>query len=301
MKVLLDLESVLASIGVEVLKETGDEILGRCPMHLQRTGFEDRHPSWSINARTYLHHCFSCGYAGTLTTLYRDLVGEVPEDLEWELAKESLSAALDAPKEKVSSGPQVDEWVLSNYGELPDRLLSRRNLKRHAVDFYEVRWDKNNKTWVIPIRTPTGELMGFQFRQKGIVLNHPSGMEKSSTLFGIDRLTSEKKITIVESPLDAVRLFGVGIPAVASFGAAISTAQMDLLGRNFRYVVAAMDNDSAGHRAKDSLHKALTKRGCVVFDFDYTGLPAKDPGDIESDEDLYAAWNNSFSIDLETR
>lgn len=298
---LLDLEAVLSSIGVDILKETGDEVLGKCPMHLQRTGSEDRHPSWSINSRTYLHHCFSCGYAGTLTTLYRDLVGEVPEDLEWELTKQSLDTHFEAPKERPTSGPQVNEWVLNNYDDLPDRMLVRRNLKRHAVDFYEVRWDSTNKTWVIPIRTPYGQLMGFQFRQKGVVLNHPTGMEKSTTLFGIDRLRDERQITIVESPLDAVRLYGVGIPAVASFGAAISNTQMDLLGRNYRYVVSAMDNDSAGNRAKDSLHRALKKRGCVVFDFNYVGLTAKDPGDIESDDDLYDAWNRSFSLDLETQ
>lgn len=299
---LLDIEAVLASIGVEILRESGDEILGKCPMHLQRTGSEDRHPSWSINSRTYLHHCFSCGYAGTLTTLYRDLVGEVPEDIEWELTKQSLVSSLEkTKKEEAVAGPEVNEWVLSNYTDIPERLLVRRNLQRDAIDFFGVRWDSTNKTWVIPVRTPEGSLMGFQFRQKGIVLNHPPGMEKSSTLFGFNLFSQESRITIVESPLDAVRLFGVGIPAVSSFGAAISTAQMDLLGRNFRYVISAMDNDAAGNRAKEALHRALTKRGCVVFDFNYRGLSAKDPGDIESDQELYKAWNSSFSLNLEMK
>jgi len=92
---LLNIEGILYSLDIHVLRESGDELLAKCPLHLQRTGKEDGHPSWSINSKTYVHHCFSCGYAGTLTTLYRDLVGEVPEDLEWELSKQSVLAALD--------------------------------------------------------------------------------------------------------------------------------------------------------------------------------------------------------------
>lgn len=142
--------------------------------------------------------------------------------------------------------------------------------------------------------------MGFQFRQKGLVINHPKGMEKSTTLFGFNLFRSEGRITIVESPLDAVRLYGAGIPAVSSFGAAISANQMNLLSRNFRYVIAAMDNDAVGSRANDFLHRSLEKRGCIVIDFDYKGLDVKDPGDIGSDAELIDAWKRSLSFNLTT-
>ena len=296
---LLDIESILYELNIHVLRETGDELLAKCPMHLARTGKEDGHPSWSINAKTYVHHCFSCGYAGSLSTLYRDIVGEVPDDLEWELSKQSVLSSFDRSKPiEKESGPTVDEWSLHNYTDLPDRLLERRHLSRSAVDHFEIRWDGINKTWVIPVRTPNGKLMGYQFRQKGIVLNHPTGMEKSTTLFGFHLFKNENKITIVESPLDAVRLYGVGIPAVSSFGAAISSDQMNLLSRTFRYVISAMDNDTVGKRATDLLHNRLTKKGCVVFDFDYSGLDVKDPGDVVSDTDLITAWQRSISLNL---
>lgn len=295
----LDLEVVLHGIGVEIIKETGDELQGRCPMHLARTGKEDRHPSWSINTKTFVHHCFSCGYSGSLTTLYRDLMGDVPEDLEWELSKQSLRASLDkpVPVEK-HQGPNVDEWVLQNYAEMPEKLIQRRQLTRESIDFFGIRWDTVNRVWVIPIRTPDGTLMGFQFRQKGTVINHPTGMEKSTTMFGFNLFKDEPRITVVESPLDAVRLHGVGVPAVSTFGASISSKQIDLLARNFRYVVAAMDNDPPGKKANDVLHRTLGKRGCVVFDFDYLGLDAKDPGDIGSDDVLLKTWQRSTLMNL---
>jgi DNA primase len=196
------------------------------------------------------------------------------------------------------TGPAINEWVLGNYKEMPDRLIERRNLSREAINAFEIKWDSDNKTWVIPIRTPEGELMGFQFRQKGIVINHPPGMEKSKTLFGLHLFKGESRITIVESPLDAVRLFDVGVPAVSSFGASISSEQLNLLSRNFRYVVAAMDNDAVGRRANEIIHRTVGKRGCAVFDFDYLGLEAKDPGDIETNEALRAAWDKSISLNM---
>lgn len=299
----LDLETILYSIGVNVIKESGDELVAKCPMHLQRTGKEDGNPSWSINSRSYAHHCFSCGYSGSLVSLYRDLVGDPPEDLEWELSKQSVVASLNKEKEAKEShyeGPNIDEWSLSQYVDVPQRLIERRHLLRSSVDHFGIRWDKQQKVWVIPVRTPSGHLMGYQFRQKGIVLNHPAGMEKSKTLFGIHLFTNESRITIVESPLDAVRFYNIGVPAVSSFGAAVSKDQLDLLARNFRSVVCAMDNDAAGSRSKEILHRSLKKRGCVVTDFNYFGLDAKDPGDVVSDEQLLKAWHSGISLGLVT-
>lgn len=297
-RVQLDVEAILYSLGIEVIRESGDEILGRCPMHLERTGKEDRNPSWSINSRTFVHHCFSCGYAGTLNGLFRDITGEAPEDLEWELSKKSLISTIEREKEPVYEGPKVNEWVLDNYDDVPSKLLDRRNLSRESVDKFGIRWDSAVKAWVIPIRTPEGELMGFQFRQKGTVINHPAGMEKAKTLFGMHLFKNESRITIVESPLDAVRFSDIGVSSVSSFGASISSQQIDLLARNFRYVVSAMDNDDPGRRANHYIRTALSNKGCVVFDFDYINLDVKDPGDVESNKDLRDAWYRSSTLNM---
>ena len=298
---LLDLESALLSLEIEVIRHTGDEIIAKCPKHLERTGKEDKNPSWSINTNTYVHHCFSCGYAGTLTSLYRDVLGEVPEDLEWELSKQSIFSALNNPREKEEKTPvTTSEWLLSTYVDVPEKLLALKNLKQESANFFGVKWNKEDKVWVLPIRSIDGTLLGFQLRQKGIVLNQPAGVEKGKTLFGIHLFKDVSHITVVESPLDAVRFHGVGIPAVATFGASITSDQLNLLSRNYRYVISAMDNDSAGHKANQILRNFLKKRGCVIFDFDYSGLDVKDPGDVISDVALRRAWDNSFSLNLIT-
>lgn len=293
----LDLASVLIQIGVEVTRENGDEYFAKCPQHLARTGKEDQHPSWSINGTTFAHHCFSCGYSGNLSSLYQDLTGEVPEALEWEIAKTSVIASVQRTERPVErSGPSVDEWTLSRFRDLPDALLERRHLLRSSVDRLGVRWDPEQRCWVIPVRTPDGVLLGFQFRQKGIVLNHPKGMEKASTLFGMHLYQNESRITVVESPLDAVRFANIDVPAVSTFGASVSDTQISLLARHFRQIVLALDNDPAGHNATKFLRWSLRKLGCNTFDFRYDGLDAKDPGDVASDAELRKAWTSSNSI-----
>ena len=64
-----DMESVLDRLGIEIISITGDEIKAHCPAHLERKGKLDSNPSWSINADTGAHNCFSCHFRGNVHTL----------------------------------------------------------------------------------------------------------------------------------------------------------------------------------------------------------------------------------------
>jgi DNA primase len=109
---------------------------------------------------------------------------------------------------------------------------------------------------------------------------------------------------LVESPLDAVRLFGAGIPAVASLGAWVSRDQVTLMARCFSYVILALDNDKAGKEATAIVKPMLKKQGCAAIDWDYTGLvdadgdPAKDVGDVPDDAALLAAFTRTRTFGL---
>ena len=50
-----DVEGALLRLGIEVTQRN-NELLGLCPMHLERTGRPDSNPSWSMNADTGVHH-----------------------------------------------------------------------------------------------------------------------------------------------------------------------------------------------------------------------------------------------------
>lgn len=305
---MIDLLGTLEGAGIENLKEGTKEISGLCPQHMERIGKVDKHSSWSINKFSFLHHCFSCGYSGTLTGLLVDQLGSAPENLEAELARNSFLKSLS----KVSSVdvdippmPVVNDWSLANMmEEVPQRLVDFRHLQRKAVDTYGVRWDSERRSWVLPIRSNSGVLLGAQFRQKGTELNLPKGLEKSITLFGLCEMREHNTVALVESPLDAVRMFGCGIPAVSSFGAWVSAEQCILLARNFTNIVLTLDNDKVGRESTIQVQKVLRRRGAAVTLFNYRGLtdaegsPAKDPGDVASDTDLWQAWNLSLRMGL---
>ena len=306
----LDIYSILGSLGITGLRTTPKEIVGRCPMHEKIKGKPDNNPSWSINRTTYVHSCFSCGYRGTLNGLFRDLTGEIPDDLEKTLAKENFQhrwqqvrADPEETLEKVV--PILTEWALSNImGDVPQRLLNFRNLVRSAVDHYEVRWDGETKRWVLPLRSPDGDLLGAQYRQKGSVLTLPAGMEKSTTLFGFPQSVEYNYCCLVESPLDAVRLYGLGIPAVSPLGAWVSKSQVTLLARNFTRVYLALDNDKTGQEATAQVAPRLRQAGTCPMVWDYKNLididghPAKDPGDVASDDAMLGSWQRTLRMGL---
>jgi DNA primase len=128
------------------------------------------------------------------------------------------------------------------------------------------------------------------------VLTQPKGLPKSTTLFGYQQVYEQDYAVLVESPLDAVRLFGLGIPAIASLGAWVSHEQVALMARCFAAVYIALDNDKAGREGAEKATDMLRRRRCAAIPWRYDGLmdedgkPAKDVGDVVSDDHLMEAW-----------
>ena len=297
----MDLESILSSVGIPPIKITSKEMWALCP----NPKHNDHRPSWSINRFTYRHNCFSCGFKGGLTELLEERLGAVPEDLEKTLNTEGflrkMQEARAKPEETLAPVlPTLTEWALANVmTDVPDRLLNFRQLQRTAVDQYEVRWERDTKRWVLPLRATTGDLLGAQYRQKGSVLTLPEGMAKSQTFFGFPQCCDKSYCALVESPLDAVRLAGLGIPALSSLGAWVSRDQITLLARNFNRVYLALDNDKTGRESTAAITPLLRRAGTVPCSWDYSGMldeegaPAKDPGDVVDDGMLLASWTKT--------
>lgn len=300
----LDLSPYLQSIGLHVMRVEGLEIRAHCPAHAQRLGREDRSASFYFNQMRLVGHCFSCDWkTPTLDVLVEFLTGAAPEgDVVLEARKRSLAAEVDRisvrKEQELANSTRYMEWTLSEqFRPVPEKLLELRRILRAAADFFQVRFDREQRCWVLPIRSPRGSLWGWQQKQQGRVYNWPKEVKKSDTLFGF-HLAESDRVALVESPLDVVRLHQAGVPAVASFGAAVSNRQVELLARNFGVVVLALDNDSAGLEATGRLERQLKKRTGVVR-WDYSNLgKGKDPGDYGSDEELTTAWKRSLRLGL---
>lgn len=259
MKTLPDslVADTLKSLDIEVWEEKGDELVALCPGHKARTGKEDNHPSWSINEETGVHYCFSCGYRGNLYTLVRDVKGDEPAKVLWSefeihgrpVTKDEVKTIINKPKPGTfrSANTKPESW-LSDFVPPPDWALSRRRILAAGAAEYEVLWDTENDSWILPFReTESRRLMGYQSKseKKREFRNRPMRLEKARTLFGWPVVEKETRIVVVESPLDAVLLADLGAPAVALCGSRISDEQAALL-RDFDQVLVWMDADKAG-------------------------------------------------------
>ena len=272
------------------------ELGAMCPMHEYRTGKKDNNPSWSINAITGAHNCFSCGYKGNLLTLISDLLeyGDLEKAKSWlrtdvELDIDFISRQLDEAKKTYIHLPKLvpmSEARLAVFGDVPIWAANERGITIDACGKYGVRWQANDSSWILPIRTVDhNKLLGWQ--EKGQLsrrfFNRPPGVPKSKTLFGMS-CWDEDQMIVVESPLDAVKLASVGIPGgIATFGATVSQDQIEIM-RRAKTLVIAMDNDAAGKKSSQTLLATFRKVGIECWFFNYGDFQAKDIGDMTQDQ-----------------
>ena len=282
---LTDLSDILKTAGVDVLRVSGNEITGRCPVHERVTGHVDHSPSWSINSSTGLWLCFSCGARGTLSMLLSELSGEEGVSAQQFLINAGMQRLTNTSIATYQTPQKLDTEAFFNFDRVADSHCFAKHLDPDLVYRYGVRWNPSNKSWCIPIISNMGNLMGWQEKRPGWVRNFPVGIEKSKTLFGVERFRSKTSV-LVESPLDVVRFAMVFSKpqAVASFGAQVSKSQMDLLLHMSDTIVIAMDNDEAGIESSKRLYKHLgTPRKGIKW-WNYSTTSAKDIGDMTDDE-----------------
>ncbi len=284
---MIDVAATLVRLGIAG-RESGDEIVARCPMHKARTGREDAHPSWSINSSTGLFLCFSCGYSGSIHRLIVDMGGAVDIEQAKDFAvrgslKNSI-ASIPGAYHPIPAPDFLPESSLAGYTSPPRWALRERRLTQDACDIYGVRWDPYNEHWILPIRDPQGDLLGWQVKSQvdRVFRNHPRGVKKSQTLFGYHAFNGGQMV-VVESPLDAVRLRSEGIPGgVAVFGAIVSKQQILLMSAADE-VVMALDADAAGRKASRQLLDSTRGVLKAVRFFQYSG-DVKDPGDMSPEQ-----------------
>jgi len=298
-----EMEDILARLGIEVTGTRGNEVQARCPGHLELTGKEDRNPSWSINADTGAHICFSCGFKGGLQFLVNYVGGAELDTQEWledssnhlRLAFNSLLKNMNPEPEKID---YLEESMLAIYTAPPAEALKSRGISSMAAEHYEILWDPRHDSWIIPIRDPrNNKLLGWQ--EKGnnsrFFKNQPTGVKKSRALFGYGQYSGGYMI-LVESPLDVARLASVGqLGGVAAYGALVSKEQLTLIQSADRLIIA-MDNDDAGRKSSGQLFDWAKSISLGVWFFDYTGVDVKDVGGMSKSEIDAGIANAKYSL-----
>lgn len=311
-----DLEGLLEEIGVRIGRETDDEIFGYCPGHKENLGREDRSPrTWSVNRATGNHHCFACGYGGTLPELVMEhgKLGywgalKLLRDFEVDLADpDDLPTTYHdrgGKKAKVSK-PLADD-ALAQFELPPDKELRRRKISAKAAAYYDIGWDPDIKCWITPIKLLGGQVLGWQAKNKRMFDNYPEGVTKQVTCFGIDRFEAGETAVLVESPLDVAHAYTEGFDGfLSSYGVGVSDEQMRLILSLTDRLVLALDHDDDGRAWTRRLitgdrgpRKPKGVAWGAKFDLhviNYSRTDAKDPGEMTGDEIEWALENAMHS------
>lgn len=282
---ITNFRDVLDALGVDVRRESGNEIIACCPVHEKRTGKPDNSPSWSMNASTGLWLCHSCGARGNLPQLIAEITGSYESvSSVYNLLLNTGMEQLTKPK-AVKDTTTADWKLYMSYDQPPYEELLKRRIKATVASKYGIRWATHRKAWIIPIISPNGDLMGWQEKSPHGVLNQPTGVSKSETLFGIDRFSSRVAI-LVESPLDVVRFSSSfnGVQCLASFGVQVSKKQLQLLEASCDALIVALDNDEAGVTVGKKLMTVLPSFRNGVKWMKYSHTKAKDVGEMDDSE-----------------
>lgn len=254
--------SLLAS-GIDVVYEVESDFIIFCPFH---SNF--RSPAAEVSKESGLFYCFGCQETKTLI----EVIMHVSKRSYFEAArlidskKESIDliSAIQSRMEKKPDYQQFDEELIKklNTAALSSSRAAQyykgRGITKESVQKYMLGYSENQDMVTIPIYSPDGMCLGFVARSvEGKEFKNTTGLPKAKTMFNLHRAKRYDKVFVVESSFDAIRLEQVGVHAVATLGATVSSRQRELLKQYFNEIVVLGDNDDAGREMSNKLCNIL--------------------------------------------
>lgn len=262
-----------------------------CPVHPEFKA------SFGISKEPPYHcNCFFCGYLGTIETLIENVFAlDAGEGIKILLSTENVEERrrtfdmvdfIENYRNKFEV-LKLDESSLQTMklSRFNDELLYQRGmnymrsrgLDDRTLKTYEICVDTATETLVFPQRTRTGQLRFFQKRKIGNSYHGAKFINEGSTIkkdivFGlhfINKLRSTKhrirRVRVVESPIDCMSNYQVGIPAVSINGRILFKNQIrELQLAGIEEVDLMLDNDKAGEMGIDDATILLDRAGMVV-------------------------------------
>ncbi|MCY8119558.1 toprim domain-containing protein [Bacillus spizizenii] len=301
--------------------DTGDWVMSCCPNHAETRA------SFGISKEPPYHtNCFYCGYLGTLDKTVEIAFGlDDGEGIKLLLSDyilEETRAPIDVDGiindgRECTTIPFLNESELSKFDNSPSKnkwtydvamsyLINQRGITPHTLNTYGIKVDVDNECIVFPQRTRTGELRFLQKRKIGSsyqgakFINEGSPIKKD-ILFGLNFInqlrTSKnriKRVRMVESPLDAMSNYQVGIAAVATNGKILFKNQIrELQLAGVEIVDTFFDNDKAGWDATVQATNALVRAGFIVNQTLYPPQFSRSTK-VDSNDLLKLGWLNKL-------
>ena len=281
------IKRVLVGSGIDIEGEVDSDYIIFCPFH-----GNFRTPAGEVDKKSGKFFCFSCHHITDLVELIMHTSGRTYfEAARYIKSKEQNISIEDAINEQLISRPEFveyDEFTIRrlNVAALESPRAARyyqgRLITKDSVKKFSLGYSEKQDMVTIPIHTPDGMCVGFVGRSiEGKEFKNTPKLPKSKVLFNLHRVKASRKVYVVESSFDAIRLDQVGLPAVATLGASVNSTQIELLQKYFNEIILIADNDEAGNTMAEKLVKKLGSRVTIIqLDTKY-----KDVGDME-DEDI---------------
>ena len=259
---------------------------------------DDTNPSMDFNIEKGLFLCFSCGHRGKVSANGVMNIPEYDFDAEMDLVREKLNALEEGENPPAR---RVEESILARY-RVDHPFWEERKIHEWARSKFQLGYDVYKDAATIPIRNINGRLLGvthrFLGKHEGGKYHDPFGFRKAENLFASWLVMDDpdiRRVAMTEGPIDAIRLWQAGVPALAIFGAAPSEQQALMVEQlGVEEVVLFFDNDREGRRIvrralgwwwDEKKRREIYKRETDMAQYalvrvvDYK-LRVKDPGDM---------------------
>jgi DNA primase len=272
-------ERALLNAGVRVAGEISTHFLVFCEYHDNRNT-----ASGEVDKETGQFYCFSCKSTTDLPHLIMKtsgrtyfealrLIGDTEYNIADEVDRLLASDTIEAFDQTVIDRLHADVWgVGSDY-------FHSRNINDNSIRELLLGFSGRQQMVTVPVHSPMGILWGFVGRSiEGKRFKNNRGLPKGLTLFNLHRVWTSSRVFVVESSFDAIRLWQLGIPAVATLGAGITKEQLELLKRTFDEVILIPDNDEAGRIMTNKILEAMPYAEILTIE------GAHDVGDLTDDD-----------------
>lgn len=262
-------------------KRRGDEWVGSCPFHRDRT------PSFGISLDSGAWHCFSCGRGGTsVLGLKADLEGVSFADAAREV--EGAAVARVPPRDIRKAFPPISEGIVHSlvaamnpkaYAWLEHvRGISEKTARKYEVGLWTDPRDKapDARRFAIPVRDEAGAVRNIRLwlppvgRFADAAKREAVGKIRSwgvgygeARLFPVDQLAAGE-VVVCEGELDALALIGAGLNAITATGGAGTWREEWSARFAGKRATACFDHDDAGWRGAASVAASLARAGAEV-------------------------------------
>jgi DNA primase len=292
------INEIINVCGISIGSELDTHYLVFCPFHYNKNT-----PACEVDKEKGLFLCFACGERGTLL----DLVMRTTNRNYFEASRVISTAAKSIDfASRIEKDIQVKEEFLQFDSELIDRLHSdlllsekaiayfkTRNIELDAIKKFKLGYSPKQDMVTVPIYSHTDICVGFVGRSvEGKSFKNSTGLPRNKVLFNLNNVKF-KDIVVVESSFDAIRLWQLNIPAIATLGANIGKNQINLINKYATRLILAMDQDEAGGSLTRNLNKSVT---VPILNMDFPD-GVKDIGDM-TDEQIVKSFNTLKSLDL---